>query len=644
MLSFVRAFARSWAGKIIFVLLVIVMGMFGAQSFLGSGQLSTAVIKAGSREISPQDFKRAFDMQRRSAEQRMQRPVSPQEMTDAGVHRGLAEQLALRESLLAILDRIGLRPGDKLIAEEIGKNPAFFNPITGAFDRERFLQVIGSEQMTEKRFESVLRDDIAGLHFGDALQMGMRAPRLLGALEAAFSLETRDISWFAVTPQIVGMPAPPTDAQLQQFLKDNAAQLRRPEFRKITLVLFTKASVQSRVTINEADVRRIYDFRKDALSRAERRTFVQIPIRNPQQAQRAIAALRQGADPAAVARSLGVEAITFTDKTQSAVPDAAVAQAAFSLQAGQVSNLIRGRLGPAVVKVVSVAPGREVSFEEARPDIERALREERAGELIYEQVSQFEAAREKGAAILDAGRQVGARIFTIPVPVTEQGIAINGQPTGWPPAVLAAAFALPKGGESASAEEVGGGSGEYFAVRVDDIIPAGLPTIAREREQLVRGWTFLELRKRMERKSQELAERVRKGESIAAVAASVGAKLQTVPNLPRQPNPIIGNDLVSEIFLAKTGGVVSGVAPRAGFAVIRINSVRTPPPGPAAAVVEQRRPQVSSQLFQEMFSLAQTAARERIKPKVFPDRVNQAVGLAADAGTTAAGKGDQKKK
>src|SRR3712207_9550429 len=65
------------------------------------------------------------------------------------------------------------------------------------------------------------------------------------------------------------------------------------------------------------------------------------------------------------------------DAPRSAIPDRRVADVAFRLPAGQVSDPIQGGLAFSVVKVLSVTPGRLVALEEIRPQIEAERSEER---------------------------------------------------------------------------------------------------------------------------------------------------------------------------------------------------------------------------------------------------------------------------
>jgi peptidyl-prolyl cis-trans isomerase D len=639
MIQLFRKFSQSLVAKVLFGFLIVAMGLFALQSNRNASW-QTGVISAGDRSTTEAEFKRIFDDQRKSIEEREHRPITAEDLIQHNVHHDLANQMAERNAYLAWMDMIRLRPSDDLITAAMRRQPAFLNPVTGAFDKQQFQAALGRVGITEAIFQRDTRDELATGHFASGMSAGLSAPRIFGAMQASYELERRDISIFAVTPQMAGMPSPPTDAQLTQFINENKEQLRKPERRELTLVLFTPSTVASQVTVDPADVRRDYDARAATMATAERRTFVQIPINSAAAAQRVTAALRAGQDPAAVAGSVGVEAVTFTDKPQSVLPDPAVAQAVFALQPGQVSGLIRGQIKPAIVKLISVAPGHAVSFEEARPAIEARLKTEAAAEKVYDLVQKFEEARQAGKPMLQAAALVGAKVVKLPVAVTAQGLAPNGQHIGGAnmTPVFEAGFALPPGGESDSTEDFG--NGEYFAVKVDKVIPAGLPTIANDKAELSFRWMAREIDRRMRAMAEKLTARIRKGESVAAVAASVHGTPRTVLGLPRAPNQSLG-PLVGEIFTQRQGEVFTGLLPkdpRAPFpfyAVGKVDAVHTVAPAIAARIVQSQQARVSQGLSDDMAQLAAAAARQKLKPKIRMGRIDELVGATPD---TAAGR------
>jgi peptidyl-prolyl cis-trans isomerase D len=625
MLAAFRVFAKSWVAMGLIGLLIVAFAVFGIQDVF-SHRLGDSVVVAGSRKVSSADFRREFDAVRKRAEEQMGQPVSAEVAAENGLDRQVLQGLATREAFAELLHRIGIRPSDKDVAAQIAKIPAFFNPVSGKFDKALYQQRLAQNDMNPQRFEGLLRDEMAQQQVVSALTQALEAPRAYSALAAIYALENRDISYLTVEPTSVPRPAAPTDAQLTAFMKENAAQLTLPEFRILTVARFSPDLVGANIKVDEAELRKRYEFRKDTLSTPETRTLVQIPAKDAATAQKITARLQGGEAPDAIAKSLGVDAISYDNKPKTAIADRKLAEAAFKLQPGQVAT-VQGDLGSAVVRIVAVAPGKTVTFEQARPALEAELRKDAAAEKIYALTQAYDEAHQKGANLMEAAEKAGVAATTIG-PVSKDGRDQQGQPLGGlNQKLMDTAFGLPAGGES---DVVEAGEGEYFAVRVDKVVPPAMPPLAEIKPQLTQAWMMREVAKAMQAKADELAARVRKGESLAAVAASAGAKVTKVTGLDRRTgpqNPQVSPEILGHVFGGKPNDVF--VARSRGFAMVvgKVDATHTGDPAQLAQLTEQTRPQMTATVFREIGQSAQAAAREELKVKIDYNRARAAIGL-----------------
>ena len=141
MLSATRKFAKSWVAAVLIGLLVISFAIFGINDAF-NGNYTDDVIKAGSRTVSGTDFRREFDNFRKGAEEQSKQPITIEQAVQFGLDKRLLEELATREAFGEMLHKVGIRPSDKLVMAELRKIPAFFNPISGAFDKALYQQEV----------------------------------------------------------------------------------------------------------------------------------------------------------------------------------------------------------------------------------------------------------------------------------------------------------------------------------------------------------------------------------------------------------------------------------------------------------------------------------------------------------------------
>ena len=637
MLAGFRTFAKSPFAVVLFALLIISFAVFGISDVF-TGPSSSSVVSAGSRSVSPQDFKIRFDTYRKETERRSGEIITPDQAVERGVDRQILEEVALQESIAEMIHRAGVRPSDKLIGDVVRQqmsglhpNQRPFDPITGKFDPKMYAALLAQNDLTPETYEKSLRDDIAQTQFFTGVANGLHAPRIYSALQAAYGLESRDLAAFAVNPASIPRPADPTDAQLTAFMKQNAERLTRPETRVLSIMRVSAQALEPSVSVDPAQVQKTFDFRKDTLGAPETRSLVQIVAPDAKAAAVIAQRLGKGEQPAVVASAYGAKPVIISDKPRSALPDRKVADAAFALAVGQVSAPITGDLGVSVIKLTKITPGSAATLESVRPAIEAELRAQNAQAKAYEQTQAYQDAHDAGADLLAAAGKAEAMVMTT-APITAQGADETGQPIpGLTPDILKTAFALSAGGES---ELVEIGKGEYYAVKAEKVIAAALPPLAEIRPQLAQVWLQNEMTERLRAKAQALAAEVKKGKSLESVAAASGSRVQRVPGISRQnaqEHQGLGRDLLVATFGAKPGEVFTSRAGQGAYVVAQLEKVTPGKTADMARIVQAVQQQTDAGMMRDLGEAARTAARTRLKTTVNLTLARQALGIDTDA-------------
>jgi peptidyl-prolyl cis-trans isomerase D len=515
------------------------------------------------------------------------------------------------------------------VVDEIRKAPRFFNPVSGAFDKDAYMKFVTQQlNMTPPEFENLLRTELAQTQFMSGISTSLRAPRLYDALVAAVELEGRTFSYFVLPPTAVPAPNPPTDAQMQTFLKEKGRKL--PEARALSVIRFSAAEAGAALPVDPAAVQKRFDFEKESLSTPEKRSLVDIPAKDAATAAAISARLKHGEDPFAVAKSLSVTPIPYTDAPKTAIVDPAAAAAAFALPAGSVSGPIKGTLGYSVVKVTGATPGHVATLEENRDRLETEVRKSAGQTKVNQQVKAYEDARSGGATFAQAAQKLGLTVIETP-PLTAQGATLQNERFPLAPKLLQSAFTLQPGADS---DIVDLGQGDYAVVRLDKVIPPATPPLDQVRPQLIQYMEGLDLQTRLQAKATTLADQVKKGQPIAAVAATVGATVGHGVGIERaEGGQTFHRQLLAEIFGAKVGEVVVGPDAKGGAVVIAKLDAVVPASGPAAAqAAANQQTSMTRSLQQDLTSAARIGARAEIKPRIDYARAHAALGGGGDAG------------
>jgi peptidyl-prolyl cis-trans isomerase D len=615
MLRQMRSFTRGWIANLLLLLLVGAFAIWGINGVF-SGVGAQEVARVGAEKITPAQLTRQVELSLRSMRQQGQN-LSQEEAVQRGLHLRALEGLIGNAALANYARDLGVNASDAQVADAIRRIPSVLNPLTNAFDQSAYAQFLAEYRYTQPEFETEMRNEMTTAMLRHALAVGTRAPSSYGKLALAYETETRTISVAEIPSSAAGEIPAPTNAQIQTFYEENSAALQVPEFRALTLVYARASEFAARVNVPEATLQQEFQTRRASLTTPERRTFVRIAAQNEQQAQDAAARLGRGEQPNAVAQALGLQMTRSENEARGQVADDSVAEAVFSLQAGE-ARAVQATLSPwAVVKVETITPAATPDFAAAREQLRQELAADEAGELLNTAVGSFEDLRAGGVAAGEAARRAGLTVVQIPA-VMSQGLGPDGQPIpelAEQEELLSTAFETPEG-EASDFFPVGDAD---VLVAVDSVTPATTRPLDEVRAQLVSTWTARERARRMQELADAVATAVGGGESFAAaVRAQRGRVAVASQPIDRRAaaQQLPARRLGGAIFGAAVGGVVSDLRVDGDAILIaHVESIHRTDPAEQPQMVEAARQQVSeglaAGLYEAMVGDLVTRARPR---------------------------------
>ena len=199
----------------------------------------------------------------------------------------------------------------------------------------------------------------------------------------------------------------PTDAELEAYYKDHAAQFKAPEQASIEYVVLDLESLKKGITLSEDDLRSNYEQNAARYTTPQERRASHILI-----AADASASADERAKAKAEAESLLEQirkqpgkfaelARTHSDDPGSAerggdldfVGRGATAKpfedALFAMKPGEISGIVESEFGYHIIKLTEVRGGDKRSFAEVREQLERQVRNELAQKRFSEQALDF---------------------------------------------------------------------------------------------------------------------------------------------------------------------------------------------------------------------------------------------------------------
>ncbi|MES1154869.1 MAG: peptidyl-prolyl cis-trans isomerase, partial [Pseudorhodoplanes sp.] len=240
--------------------------------------------------------------------------------------------------------------------------------------------------------------------------------------------------------------------------------------------------------------------------------------------------------------------------TKASMLDSTVADAAFALAPGKVSNPVTGRFGTVLLRVGKTEPEKVRPFEEVANEIKRELALERAKAQISDQHIKIEDERGGGMSLNDIAKKLNLTPRRIEA-IDRSGRDPNGAPVAGIPTnvdFLAPAFTSDVGVENEPVQTPDGG---YVWFEVAGTTPSRERPLDEVKDRVAERWTEDEIAARLKTKAAELADKL-KTSTVAEVAKVAGLKEQTVKGLKRGAvSDAVPAKVVSDVFVTPKDGV-----------------------------------------------------------------------------------------
>ncbi len=627
MLTEMRKVTRGWIALGVIGLLALAFAIWGINDVFKPVQ-SNEVASGRGVKVGANEFELAFDNELKGVQEQAGRVVTKQEAVAASFHMGVIDRLVTQRVFNSLARQVGVNSSDSMVAARIQANPAFRNQVTGGFDANTYQSLLARNRISRSMYESDLREGMTRSQLAQALVAGVRPPASFGRMIMAFDTEKRTASIAAIAPDRVPAPPAPTEAELQTFYTAQSRAFALPEFRAFTVIRAEPAAFDARVEVPEEKIKEAYEYQKRRLVTPERRSFVVVSGGDQAKAEQAARRLAAGEAPEAIARALGMQAITFTQKAKTDAPDPRIGEAVFATAAGQTTGAIQG-VTWATARVSEVTPGTTPTLEDVRTQLRADLAREESQTLMNDAVEKFEDARAGGADLETAAQQAGLTVSKTPL-IQARGLDQQGQPEPSvldQPELLKTVFEASEGEPSDWISQEDGGS---YMVRIDTLKPTGAPPLAQIRDRVAQAWRFQKIGEGMAKIVQTVEAEVRGGANFADVARAQRLLFVQAPQtLDRRaaqqgPSPALG----AAIFSAREGDVVSGIGGQRNdlMFVAHLEKITRADPTADPQGVEQRRQSIAGPLGNDTLATVQSAARQEAHVRLNQPLIDRLVG------------------
>jgi peptidyl-prolyl cis-trans isomerase D len=603
MLDFMRRHAGTWMIKALLFAIVVVFIFWGVGSWTSreEGVVATVNDESISQEAYRNSYNRLVDQVRQS----LGANLNDELLKSLNLPTRALDQLIDRALLKQAAARMKLEVSDEQVNQTIQGIPVFQQG--GSFSLRRYEAFLAQQRMTKAAFEEDIRQGLLLQELEKVITGSVKVSDTEAEEVYKSNNATVKVEFVAIDTERYKNVAVSKEDIAQFFDRMKESYRTEPEIQ-VRYLRVNPDAYAGKITLTEPEIHDYYDANIERFvipkTVEARHILVRLPADAAAEAiekarvkiEDILKMVRDGKDFAALAQQYSEDEGTKSQGgALGAFPKAAMIQpfadAAFALQAGQVSDPVRTPFGLHLIKVEKVNEGRTRSFEEAQAEIRSQLMRERTRALAYDEA---DAAYDAASAANDLAAAAARKLDVHTTDFFTRSAEVKGVAQGAQFAQVA--FQLAPGEIS----EIQDFSDGYYLLQLAESRPARIPELSAVESSVKRDLVKEKQSEMARRDAQAVLADVKGGVGLEQAAQKLGLLRRTSGFFKRSGSIAeLGNE-------AEVNRVAFGLSERQplpsepvqtakGYCVLRFEERKAP----AMEGFERERSQIKERLLQQ---------------------------------------------
>jgi len=608
-------------------------------SFLGGGSdggSSDVIAKVEGSTITAEEFRRTYQAQLQAYRGAYGGNISEQMLKQLGIDQQILQQMVDERAAMAEAARRGITVTDDEVRQRILALPAFQE--NGQFIGEaRYRQILGMQRppLTTDEFEDQVRKALLSDKLRSAVTDWVTVSD--ADVQADYSRRNEKVK-LEVVPILVDKfrnQVQVSDAEVASYFDAHKADYKVGEKRKVRYAVVDVDAMRPRVSVTQREIERFFNENIDTYSTPEQVRASHILLKTGEGKDDAAVkakaeevlkeAKAPGADFAALAKKYSEDETSAKNggdldyfSRGRMLPE--FDQVAFTLEPGQISDLLKTQYGYHIIKVTDKKAATTKTLDEVKAQITDQLMWDKARSKATELADAMEKQIRKPSDLDKVAAENGLK-------VQESGYVTRDEPImaiGATPEVSAEIFGLQDGQVSGALQTQRG----YVFVTVAGKEAPHVPKLDevrdKVRDDLIRQKAF-----EIAQQKAALVIAGAKGGDLQKAAKDAGLEAKTTEMIARdQPIPDVGvSPQVDAVAFALPLGTVSEpIKTDNALVVIRVTDKKNPTPAEYAADREKTRDDLLNERRNRFFSAYMVKAKQAMNISVNREVLQRVLG------------------
>jgi peptidyl-prolyl cis-trans isomerase D len=578
-------------------------------------------------DITPAEFENEL----RQMEAQL-RDLPPSLLKQLNLKEQVLNNLINQRILLGKAEEMGIQVTDQEIAASIQASPFFQE--NGAFSSQAYRTVLAQSRMTPSVFEKRQREALLIQKLQDLIQDSTKVTDEEIQEDYLYNNEKVVAEYVLIRFEDHRPDKDPSEEVLQSYFAKQKETFRTQELINAAYCYITPQDFFDQIDVPEAEVERFYQDNQDQYVQTEKVHARHILIRVPQDADEAttdaarkkiekvLEEAKASDDFAGLAQKHSEDStatkggdLGFFEKGQMVEP---FEQAAFALEPGEISPVIRTTFGFHIIKMEERQEAKEKGLDEVRDEILRELKFDQAMRMVRKKSMRLYAGIRKGKdfreAIDESKLSIRETGFFSRKDTRMQGVPVD----------LAQRFSE----EAFAADEQGVGGvikGErgYLLLKVEERKSPRIPSLEEVRAEVTQA-VLKEMEKaNAENKAKEMVQSLQNQVPFSESAEKAGAAETDVTEAFTREGAVINTEFTRTAFTLSAENPAAYLPTDNGFYVIYLKE-KSPP---LEESLQEARDEIKDQLIQKkknnLFASWLDAVRKEVQVDVNQERMDR---------------------
>jgi peptidyl-prolyl cis-trans isomerase D len=591
------------------------------------------IARVAGQDITANEFRRTYQAQLQAYRSAYGGQMNEQLLKQLGVEQQILQQMVDERAALAEARRLNINVSDSEVRQRILSIPAFQE--NGVF--------IG-----EQRYQQLLRmqrPPMSASEFEDNVRRQLTIQKLRASLTDWLSVADKDLEQeyrrrndkvklavVSLTADKFRKDVSATDAEITSYFDGHKDDFKIPEKRKIRYLLIDIEALRAKVVVPPADVEQAYNSNIEQYSTPEQVRASHILLKTEgkddavvkARAEEILKQARAGADFAELAKKYSEDEASQKNGGDldyfgrgRMVPE--FDQAAFSLEPGQISDLVKTQYGYHIIKVVDKKPATTRPLSDVRQQIQDQLTYERAQAQANDLAQSLEKEVTKPADLDRVAKEKG-------LTVQESGFFARDEPIlglGPSPEAASRAFEMKTGDVAGPLRASRGFVFETLVAKQDPYVPKLDEVKERVREEVIKQ----KARDLSKQRAAEIDAKLKSSPDFDKAAKAAGLEPKTTELIARDsPIPDVGvsKSIEDAAFKLPVGSVSDAIPTDNGTAIVKVLEKQEVSAADWANAKDRFREELLADRRNRFFGAYMVKAKQKMKIEVNRESLQRA--------------------